>query len=208
MVAALTARRSARSFSDAPVELADLAAILHLAGGFHGVFDELGTGPEGYRTSPSAGALHPVELYVRARRVRGLATGTYHYLGLEGRLERVGDESADIDHPSAYGDQPWPALSPVTLLLTAVVARNQWRYRTARGYRDVLLEAGHVSQTILLLAVARGLGAALATAVRDETLERHLECDGASEVVLGVTALGHPTMQLAPEPVAPGWLEG
>ena len=69
---------------------------------------------------------------------------------------RLGDETVDIDGPRAYGDQEWPALSPVTLVHTAVIERNQWRYRRARGYRDVLLGLGHVSQTILLLAAARG----------------------------------------------------
>jgi SagB-type dehydrogenase family enzyme len=206
VVAALVQRRSARSFTGEPVALEDLAAILHVAAGFLGVFDELGTGPEAYKTSPSAGALHPNELYVRARRVAGLAPGTYHYVASGGHLERVGDDTVDIDEPRAYGDQEWPALSPVTLVHTAVVERNQWRYRTARGYRDVLLGLGHVSQTILLLAVARGLGAAFATAVRDEVLERHLGCDGVSEIVLGATALGHPGLQLAPDAVDPEWL--
>jgi SagB-type dehydrogenase family enzyme len=207
VVAALIDRRSARSFTDEPVALADLAAILHVAGGFLGVFDELGTGPEAYKTSPSAGALHPNELYVRARRVSGLAPGTYHYAAAHGHLERVGDEDADIDDPRAYGDQEWPALSPVTVLHTAVVERNQWRYRTPRGYRDVLLGLGHVSQTLLLVAGARGLGAAFATAIRDEVLERHLGCDGVSEIVLGATALGHPGLQLAPDAVPPPWLD-
>jgi SagB-type dehydrogenase family enzyme len=206
VVAAVIERRSVRSFTGEPVALEDLAAILHVAGGFLGVFDELGTGPEAYKTSPSAGALHPNELYVRARHVSGLAPGTYHYVAAEGRLERVGDEAVDIDAPRAYGDQDWPALSPVTLLHTAVIERNQWRYRTPRGYRDVLLGLGHVSQTILLLAGGRGLGAAFATAIRDEVLERHLGCDGVGEIVLGATALGHPGVQLAPDAQAPDWL--
>jgi SagB-type dehydrogenase family enzyme len=206
VAAALIDRRTARSFTDAPVALGDVAAILHLAGGFLGVFDELGTGPEGYKTSPSAGALHPNELYVRARRVSGLDPGTYHYDAAAGHLVRVGADAVDIDDPRAYGDQEWPALSPVTLLHTAVIARNQWRYRTPRGYRDVLLGLGHVSQTILLAAGARGLGAAFATAIRDEVLERHLGCDGVEEIVLGATALGYAGIQLAPGAEAPNWL--
>ncbi|WP_053226019.1 SagB family peptide dehydrogenase [Solirubrobacter soli] len=206
VVSALLDRRSARSFTDAPVALDDLAAILHVAGGFLGVFDELGTGPEAYKTSPSAGALHPNELYVRARRVSGLQPGTYHYDAAGGHLVRVGAEAVDIDDPRAYGDQEWPALSPVTLLHTAVVARNQWRYRTPRGYRDVLLGLGHVSQTILLAAGARGLGGTFATAIRDEVLERHLGCDGVDEIVLGVTALGCAGIQLTPDAVSPTWL--
>jgi len=202
----LRARRSVRRFTDAPLELRDLAAVVHLAAGLFGVFDHLGTGPEAYMTSPAAGALHPTELYVRARRVSGLEPGTYHYVATTGELERLDAEGAALDTAHAYGGQDWPAASPATLIHTAVPARSQWRYSVPRGYRDVVLGLGHISQTILLLAAARGLGATFATAVRDDLIEEHLGCDGISELVLGVHALGHPAPEDRPEPVTPAWL--
>ena len=202
---ALQDRRTARAFTARPVALEDLAAVVHLAAGFFGVF-ETPTGPEAYKSSPAAGGLHPTELYVRARRVDGLAPGTYHYSALEGAFVPVGDERVDIDAAPAFGGQDWPAQSPVLLLHTAVVERNQWRYQVPRGYRDVLLGLGHVTQTVQLLAAARGLGAGLATAIRDDVLEAHLECDGMRELVLGVTALGHPAARTAPPAVEPEWL--
>ncbi|TML97732.1 MAG: SagB/ThcOx family dehydrogenase [Actinobacteria bacterium] len=206
LVAALRARRSVRRFTGEPLALRDLAAVMHLAAGLFGVFDELGTGPEAYMTSPAAGALHPTELYVRARRVSGLEPATYHYAATTGELELLDDVGPDIDSPHAYGGQDWLADSPATLIHTAVPARSQWRYAMPRGYRDVVLGLGHVSQTILLLATARGLGATFATAVRDDVLEEHLGCDGISEIVLGVHALGHPAPEERPAPVTPEWL--
>lgn len=136
----------------------------------------------------------------------GLVPGTYHYVASSGALELIRTAGADVDSPEAYGGQPWPADSPVTLIHTAVVARNQWRYRVPRGYRDVVLGLGHVSQTVLLLATARGLGATFVTALRDDVLEQHLGCDGIHEVVLGVHALGHPAPQNTPAAVRPDWL--
>jgi SagB-type dehydrogenase family enzyme len=206
MVGALRERRSSRRFTDEPLALADLAAVVHLAAGLFGVFEELGTGPEAYMTSPAAGALHPTELYIRARNVSGLEAGTYHYVATTGELELIETDGPDIDSPDAYGGQEWPAASPATLIHTAVPARNQWRYRVPRGYRDVIFGLGHVSQTILLLATARGLGATFATAVRDDVLEEHLGCDGITEIVLGVHGIGHPAPEERPEPVTPGWL--
>jgi SagB-type dehydrogenase family enzyme len=206
VAAALRARRSVRHFTPEPLALEDLAAVMHLATGLFGVFDELGTGAEAYMTSPAAGALHPTELYVRVRNVTGLEPGTYHYVATTGELERLDNGGPDIDSAHAYGGQEWPALSPATLIHTAVPARSQWRYSIPRGYRDVVLGLGHVSQTILLLATARGLGATFATAVRDEVLEEHLGVDGITEIVLGVHALGHPAPEDRPEPITPEWL--
>ena len=71
-------------------------------------------------------------------------------------------------------------------------AEGEFPFVLPRGYRDVVLGLGHISQTILLLAAARGLGATFATAVRDDVIEAELGCDGISELVLGVHAIGHP----------------
>jgi nitroreductase len=89
----------------------------------------------------------------------------------------------------------------VLVLYTAVIERLQWRYRSPRAYRDLLIGLGHVSQTVLLLASAMGLGAVFATAVCDEDLELLIGIDPTSEILLGVTALGHPDETAGDEPV-------
>ncbi|NNG14682.1 MAG: nitroreductase, partial [Gammaproteobacteria bacterium] len=64
-------RRSVRTFSKAPLSLAELGQLLWAAQGI--------THPKGLRTSPSAGALYPLELYVVTGKVEGLPPAVYRY---------------------------------------------------------------------------------------------------------------------------------
>ena len=153
---------------------------------------EFETGPAVFKTSPSAGAWHPVELYVHARRVDGLDPGVYHYAPARGGLEHVGDGPDAAGVLDAVGGQRWLADAPALVLYTGVIERMMWRYALGRAYRDVLIGLGHVSQTLFLTATAMGLGAVFATAICDEDLERLVDCDPLHEVVLGVAGIGRP----------------
>ena len=67
----LEQRRSVRAYRKAPLYLAEVGQLLWAA---QGISD-----PRGFRTSPSAGALYPLELYVVAGAVDGLPPAVYHY---------------------------------------------------------------------------------------------------------------------------------
>jgi hypothetical protein len=54
------------------------------------------------------------------------------------------------------------------------------------------LDAGHLSQTVYLLAAALGLGATFTAAMRDETVEDLLGIDAADELVMGCSVIGTP----------------
>lgn len=183
-------RRSVRAFAPKPLPLADLGAVLQVAGGIIDIVDDPATGPSTYKTSPSAGARDPVELYVHARDVAGLQPGVHHFSPARCGLEAIGPVLDPAQLAAAVGGQPWLAEAPALVIYTAVIERLQWRYESRRAYRDLLIGLGHVSQTVLLTASAMGLGAVTATAVSDEALEELLGCDPVAEPVLAVTALG------------------
>jgi SagB-type dehydrogenase family enzyme len=197
---ALYGRRSTRRFTADPVSLGDLGAILWAAGGFVDLLEHT-PGPTALRTSPSAGALHPIEMYIDASSVDGLDPGVYHFAPTRHGLEDLDRGSADKRALSTVGGQPWLSEAPVLILYTAVIERLQWRYRSPRAYRDLLIGLGHVSQTVLLLASAMGLGAVFATAVCDEDIELLIGIDGTSEILLGVAALGHPAENADDQPI-------
>ncbi|MFJ4654374.1 SagB/ThcOx family dehydrogenase [Nocardia sp. NPDC088792] len=188
----LYARRSTREFSSAPVSLELLAAMVRIGGGAVEILQHPDIGPVLFKTSPSAGARTPLELYVYVNRVQGLSAGVYHFAPLSGGLEDLGRSAGRDELLTAVGGQPWLADCAFLLIHTAVIARTRWRYRSRRAYRDILIEVGHVSQTLLLTATAMGLGAVTATAVRDELVEQLIGCDGIAEPVLAVTAVGVP----------------
>src|SRR5215469_11582166 len=74
--------------------------------------------------------------------------------------------------------------------MTAVFARTMWKYRRARAYRVVLLEAGHLCQTFCLTATRLGLAPFSTAALRDSLIEKDLGLDGISESVLYVAGVG------------------
>lgn len=184
----LERRRSQRRFPDVPMSLAQLSALLDLTARARRVDPVTATM---FRTSPSGGGRHPTELYVCARAVSGLEPGLYHYRTDEHTLERLGDRPADDELVRACGDQSWASEGAVLLFYTSVLARNSFKYENPRSYRVLQLDAGHLNQTLSLVATALGLGTTFTAAVWDECIEGFLNLDPAAELVLGCAVLGH-----------------
>ena len=69
--------------------------------------------------------------------------------------------------------------------------RSQKKYGT-RGYRYVLLEAGHSAQNVCLRAAELGLGSLCMGGFEDARLNRMLGLEPAREGVVYAVAVGHP----------------
>ena len=79
----------------------------------------------------------------------------------------------------------------VVIVLASVLARVTWRYRSARAYRVVLIEAGHLGQTFCLTATALGLAPFCTAALADTTIEQDLGLDVGSQPVMYALGVGH-----------------
>jgi len=181
---AIRRRRSVREYTGEPITLEELARLLYHAVGI--------TGPRDYkRSAPSAGGLTPIEVYPIVNGVEGLERGLYHYDPRGGRLHVL--RRADLRDQIARAclEQEFLALASVVLVLTAVHRRTVWKYGE-RGYRYVLLDAGHVAQNIQLEATSLGLGACAVGAFFDEELNRLLELDEGEEFAVLAVAVGKP----------------
>lgn len=179
---ALNARRSVRSFTRAPLTLAEVAQLLWAAQGV--------THSEGFRTAPSAGALYPLEVYLVAGEVRGLAPGIYKYHPLEHRLSfvQVGDARARLA-VAALG-QAWVADAPAVVVIAAVYRRTSAKYGE-RAARYVPMEAGHAAQNVYLQATALGLGTTVVGAFHDEQVRAVVQL-APKEQPLALMPLGTP----------------
>ncbi len=163
--AALEARRSIRDYGDEPLTLEEVGQLLWAAQGLND--------PRGYRTAPSAGALYPLELYLVAGNVAGLAPGVYHY-----------DPRAHALTPLAEGDlrsalaraslgQSCVERGAATLVFAAEFERTTGRYGQ-RGQQYVYIEVGHAAQNVYLQAAGLGLGTVAVGAFEPESIGQTL----------------------------------
>ena len=186
--ATLRERRTWRRFGTRPVELTAFSTLIHLTAGVQQWVTAKGEGRVALKTSPSGGARHPIELYVIARRVRGLTAGVYHYASDSHLLERLPGEPPSFDE--LLPTQWWYREAAVLVLFTALFERTRWRYSAPRAYRAVMIEAGHVCQTFCLTATWLGLAPFCSMAIADANVERLLGIDGISEGVLYAAGVG------------------
>ena len=208
----LRARRTTREFSRTAVTLADLGALVRGTWGKTGVIDGAELGRLTTKTSPSAGALHPIECYVLAWNVAGLSPGLYHYdvAGDElRRLARIEKARARATAIRAASGQRWVGGAAFLCVMTAVFERTLWKYQIESSYRVLWLEAGHLAQTFALLATARGLGAFGLDGLQDSFIERRLGLDGISEFPVYLCGAGMPasrnlSRRSESKPIRPG----
>jgi SagB-type dehydrogenase family enzyme len=159
----LATRRSVRAYRDDALKLAELSQLLWAAQGI--------TGGERLRTAPSAGALYPLEVYVLAGSVEGLAAGIYKYRPERHELVRVAQEDRRRALAEAALGQQFIAQAPAVFVIAGVYERTARRYGD-RAPRYVHIEVGHAGQNICLQAVALGLGSVTVGAFRDPEVKR------------------------------------
>jgi SagB-type dehydrogenase family enzyme len=190
----IRSRSSCRDFSGAPMPLEQLAALLHQSYGFLGLREVSGTVVH-HRPVPSAGARFPLELYLLTSNVAGLANGAYHYAAWHHRLECIkpGVELADL-LPNLQ-EQHYIVGANLMLFLTAVFPRTMTKYGP-RGYRYILLEAGHVAQNICLLATELGLGSLCIGGFRESVFDELFRLTPPREGAVYAVAIGQPRTQL------------
>ncbi len=140
---ALRRRRSLREFSPQELTKEEISQLLWAAQGI--TYQE-----EGLRTTPSAGATYPLEIYAVN------TEGIFHYRPLEHKLLLTSLEDVRQKLRRAALDQVFLEEAPCIFVITAIYERTTLRYGE-QGIRYVHLEAGHAAQNLLLQAVTLGL---------------------------------------------------
>lgn len=188
----LMARKTHRDYSPSRVSLDSVSTLLYYTWGVQGRIDAPPFGQLFHKTSPSGGARHPGEVYLLAMRVEGLPQGLYHYDGVRHRLDHLRAVPAKRKAASYAAGQQFLKGAAAVFLMTAVFPRTMWKYRFARAYRVVLLDAGHLCQTFCLVATWLGLAPFCTAALKDSEIETDLGIDGIRESALYLAAVGVP----------------
>ena len=152
---AIAIRRSRRDFSPQSLTLEQIGQLAWAAQGQDS--------HSKYRTTPSAGATYPLELFIVTK------DGVFKYLPAEHALEGLIDRDIRGELASAAWGQEFIEAAPLTLVFAAEFSRTTNHYGQ-RGVRYVYMEAGHAAQNVHLQAEALGLGSVAVGAFDDASV--------------------------------------
>jgi len=189
--ATLRRRHSTRELSGKPISFNEMSRLAYYTWGRISSYKTREFGELLHKTSPSAGARHPIETYAIVNNVEGIEPGIYHYSVRDHSLELLKAGDFRERCVTLTAGHSWTRNASALFVMTAVVARTAWKYRVPRVYRAFLLDAGHLSQSFLLIATALGLGSFCIGIFRDNLIEKELNIDGISETVLFAVGVGH-----------------
>jgi SagB-type dehydrogenase family enzyme len=168
------------------LDLVELSYLLWYTQGVREVVDDRVT----LRHVPSCGNRHPLETYLVVSSVGGIPEGLYRYLPLEHNLVLLRpDTCLASEFAAACMNIPAVHRAPVTFVWTAVPYRAVWGLGD-RGYRGVLIDAGHVCQALVMVAAGLACEVRPIDLFHDALANRLLGCDGSSEYALLMAAVG------------------
>jgi len=134
---------------------------------------------ESRRNYPSGGGLYPVETYLISTALESQTPAVFHYNPSEHALERLWDvpEYFDIKNIAKHPE----SLTLSTLIVfTGVWERSSAKYGEL-AYLHALLEAGHMSENILLVGTALNLNVRPYAGFSDERVAKLLDIDEDNE---------------------------
>jgi len=178
---ALSKRRSIREYKPTPLSLNSIAQLLWAA---QGITNQKNL----FRAAPSAGALYPLELYLIAGNVTGLAAGIYTYRPDKHELQLIkgGDRRPLISRAAL--EQSWVHQAAASIVICGVYARTEKKYGN-RAERYVLIEVGAAAENIYVQATALGLGSVFVGAFDDKDLHEAIFAKS-DEKPLGIVSVG------------------
>lgn len=184
-------RRTVRKYADDPISLDELSYLLWCTQGVQQLNPAYTKGGRiTLRTVPSAGARHAFETYVLANNVTGLLVGLYRFWATEHKLIEVSTDTGLAERlTEACLGQKMIKEAAATFVWVADTYRMWWRYQE-RGYRYMLLDAGHVCQNMYLAAESIGCGACAVGAYNDNEVHRVMELDGVEQLVIYIAPVG------------------
>ncbi len=140
------------------------------------------------RPAPSSGATFPTEIYVAARRVKGLAAGLYHFDPEHHRLDRLTRRPPTAAELGAPHEAATLERAPAVLVLTARFQRTGYKYED-RAYRFATLDVGHLMANLQVAAAETGSVPRFVGRFDDQVSATTLGVDGIQEGVMALAVI-------------------
>ena len=172
---ALANRRSHRHFQDREISTEQLSQILWAAYGVTKPKPGYKSLRGGLRTTPSAGALYPFEIYVAVGKVQEIKSGLYKYVSEKHKIIRMMEKDVRNELCAAAFGQDMIKKAPVTVIYSAVFSRMTGKYGERGRIRYVCMDLGHSAQNIYLQVQALHLGTCAIGAFMDSEVSQVLQ---------------------------------
>ncbi|MBI5574240.1 MAG: SagB/ThcOx family dehydrogenase [Elusimicrobia bacterium] len=157
---AIIKRRSVRNFQNKTLAIEQISQILWSAQGI--------TSKRGFRSTPSAGAIYPMEIYLVS------TDGLFHYIPQGHKILKLKDGDLRMQLCNAAYGQEFIADAGISIIIACDYEKIKLRYRD-RATRYADMEAGHITQNIQLQAVSLGLGSCPVGAFNDGSVSKLLQ---------------------------------
>jgi SagB-type dehydrogenase family enzyme len=173
-------------FSRSSLSLKELSYLLWCTQGFRKIVVETIQ----LRNVPSSGSRYPLETWFVANEVEGLETGLYRFLpGSHSIVAEKIDSGLILEMSTASMNFKVMTRAAVTFLWVAVPYRSVWALGN-RGYRSILIEAGHTCQNLIVAAANLGYDVFPADMFHDELMTRLANLDPETQWPIYLAAVG------------------
>ncbi|MFA6362544.1 SagB/ThcOx family dehydrogenase [Methanoregula sp.] len=178
--------------SRSSMTLAELSALLWYTQGFRARINEFLV----LKNVPSSASRYPIETYFVAGEVEGLSTGMYRYVPSIHSIITI-NEDADISTAIATASLNFKVVTraAVTFIWVGVPYRSTWAMGN-RGYRSVLLEAGHTCQELIMTAGCFGFDVQPIDTFHDDMITHLTNTDPETQWPVYLAAVGKRTREV------------
>ncbi|AIL13909.1 hypothetical protein IM40_11280 (plasmid) [Candidatus Paracaedimonas acanthamoebae] len=193
---AMKERMTSRYFNGTGVSIKDFSTLLFANfGPLHGEWEELkqkNLKILGMRKAhPSGGGLHPIEAYIIVFNVENIPAGIYHYNVKGHYLSKIANPCSYEQLKQVLCGQFFGDGISFGVFLVAHFSKVWDKYVHSRSYKDVYLDAGHVSQTFLLTATTLSLLTWETAWFKDTKVSQLLHINGISVAPLFFLGIGN-----------------